>query len=210
MEQHWVFLVGGSLALLVFAFSASRRFRNTRAWCKGTQLVAQKYRLKYHPVRGFLMAQDTAFGDHAGLSFTLEVDTESRGFGDNSRDYHYAKTQVEGDWSSRLRIAPRGTREKELRATKTVDYGARKESSADSIDETFDQVVEVHGANAATIEALRSSDLRTLVLGLIPLDVRVEDGTATLRSRKFPKTPKELVDRVDALVAVAGHLRRLG
>jgi hypothetical protein len=83
--------------VLVVALRTTLGLKRKRAWSKGTELVAKKDGLKYHAVGGFLTSTISVDGDKAGLSFSLQVETEV-GHG-NNQDRHYSTVEVK-DWSA--------------------------------------------------------------------------------------------------------------
>jgi hypothetical protein len=207
LEQWLPYFLGGGI-VVVFGVLTTRNYMRARVWCQGTQLAAKKYRLTYMPVRGFMMPEDMARGEHGDLSIRIEVDTESHGHGDRSREVRFAKLEVHGGWSRKLVMEARSAQKR--KDTGIIDYAAApRDDRPTPVDPTFDAVVAVRNATPALLEALRASELRELVQDLSRFGLRIEDSELILRSRRFPKTAQELVERVDRMVAVAEHLKRL-
>lgn len=194
------------------ALSLWQRKRLLR-WRSVVQATAKKHRLRMVMASKwpFLVYADSASGNVDGISLHIDVDSrEIDSWNGGIVQEHWLRIKAGADFNPGLLIAERGQHRSSRYAPRVVDYGAKAGKKGPKIgDREFDRRVELHRASDELLDALQTSELKGLVLGLLRHGLRVEHGTVSIRTGQIPKRPHEMLALVDHILELSRQLETL-
>jgi hypothetical protein len=201
--QILLFVLFGAAAVAFSGWILVRALRVAKVWRAGLEAVARRFKLRHVKPAGAISAiYDLVDGEHEGFSIAINIEDESR----LGSDHHtrYMVIAIGGPHSSDLHVGKRGG----LDDPNVVDYSdARSRTPMPTGDAVFDQQVEVRGAQAREIAALREDAiLRQTVLDHVRSGGTIEGCTVRLKTRKFPARAEEFVERVEQLIELSRQL----
>jgi hypothetical protein len=195
--------IGFGVLVAFFGLLAALNQRRARQWRRAVRNAAERYKLKYTQVGNAARAN----GDHHGHRITICLDREHKAYSDS--DTKYSEIDVRSRFDAALVIVRRGKlqqRPHEPSSGKTIDYGAKPKTETPTGDASFDQRVEIYGANKALLEALRQGPLRDAILGILDEGLRIENGHVLWHARLFPNNEGELSERLEKLLQIGDEL----
>jgi hypothetical protein len=182
------------------------RARRGRSWRSSVQAAAQKYRLKYMPLAWAISRADQASGTFEGIDLSIRTDSKYLGSGQNSV---FMLLEARARFDTQLVVVPRGMLREES-DPEVIDYGAAPPAETPSGVPAFDRQVEMyHAADGLRAALAATNDLTVLFASLLPCGLRIEDGRVKIRTKRFPKSPEELIDRLAQMIELCRRLEAL-
>jgi hypothetical protein len=198
--------VGPGVVVVVLVVVFVTRQRAARAWRQSVRQAAQKYRLRYTAVESWIVPfLDSASGTFEGVDLSIETDSD---IGDTYPETRFMKLEASGGFAAKLVIVERGALRKRSDPT-IIDYGTEAPRETRTGHSAFDERVEMYEAAPRLLEAIRGGGLEELIEDLLPDGLRVEYGTVTLRTTALPKTPGDLLGRLDVMIGLCRRLTEL-